>query len=146
MSKNKFKRLVKKKMQQAALKYLNAKKQSHSKVRDLQYKNISPQKYIISKDISDGQIQTLFALRSNMLRVKANFSGMYPDKRCSFGCNTEETQEHQLSCQYLLDKLEDASILAEIEYSDIFGDIETQIDFIYPYCELLKVREKMKES
>ena len=76
-----------------------------------------------------------------MLRVKANFSGMYLDKRCSFGCNTEETQEHQLNCQYLIDKLEDASILAEIDYSDIFGDIE----FIYPYCELLKVREKLKE-
>ena len=125
MSKKKFKRLVKKKMQQSASKYLNVQKESHSKVTNLRYKNVSPQKYITSKDISDEQIQTLFALRRNMLRVKPNFTGMHPDKSCSFGCNTEETQEHQLSCQYLIDKLEDASILAKIEYSDIFENIKT---------------------
>ena len=56
------------------------KKESHSKVKDLSYKSVGPQEYINSKDISDDQIQTIFAVRSNMLRVKANFSGMYPDK------------------------------------------------------------------
>ena len=73
--------------------------------------------------MSDEQIQTLFALRSNMLRVKANFSGMYPDKLCSFECSTEETQECQRNCIHLIQELEDPSILAEIEYGDIFGSI-----------------------
>ena len=143
MSKNKFKRLVRKKMQLAALKYLNLKKVSHSKVKCITYEELSPQKYILSKDITDEQIQTLFALRSQMLRVKANFSTRYADKSCSLGCNSEETQEHQLSCKYLVEGLEDPSILAEIEYSDIFGSLQTQLVFIHAYCELLSIRDKL---
>ena len=81
-----------------------------------------------------------------MLRVKANFSGTYPDKLCSFGCSTEEIQEHKLNCIHLKQGLEDPSILAEIKYDDIFGSLKSQTLFIQPYCELLKVRDKLKES
>ena len=75
-------------MYKASIQYMNKKKESHSKVKDLSYKSVGPQEYIISKNISDDQIQTLLPLISNMLRVKANLSGMYPDKLCSFGCIT----------------------------------------------------------
>ena len=39
-------------------------------------------------------------------------------------CTTEETQEHQLNGKYLIQELEDPSILTEIEYGDIFGSID----------------------
>ena len=146
MSTNKFKRLVRKKMQTAALKYLNLKKDSHSKVKCIPYLQLSPQKYILSDEITDKEIQTLFALRSQMLRVKANFSTRYADKSCSLGCDSEESQEHQLSCKYLIECLEDPSILAEIEYSDIFGSLQAQLAFIHAFCKLLSIRDKLTET
>ena len=62
-----------------------------------------------------------------MLRVKSNFSGLYMnDDQCSLGCKSVENQMHLMECKYLIDKLDDASILAEIEYSDIFGSVKSQ--------------------
>ena len=53
MSKNKFKKLVKRKMTQAALSHLNLRKKS--KVQDILYTNLSPQPYIVSGELGDEQ-------------------------------------------------------------------------------------------
>ena len=95
----------------AALMYLNNLNNSPSKLEKLEYKKISPQEYILS-DMSDEQIQTLFALCGNMLRVKANFPRGYatPDEIfCTLGCATLDTQQHLLDCKYLIEELDDKS-------------------------------------
>ena len=57
-----------------------------------------------------------------MLRPK--FVGIFPFKLCGFGCITEETQEHQLNCKYLIQEQEDPSIFAGKENGYIFGSLE----------------------
>ena len=142
MSKNRFKKLLKRKMTQAALSHLNLKKKS--KVQDILYTKLSPQPYIVSGELGDEHKQMLFALRSKMLRVKSNFSGLYKnDDQCSLGCKSVENQMHLIECKYLIEKLDDASILAEIEYSDIFGSVNSQKLIAEAYVELFQIREKL---
>ena len=129
-------------MTQAALSHLNLK--NKSKVQDILYTKLSPQPYIVSGELGDEHKQMLFALRSKMLRVKSNFSGLYKnDDQCSLGCKSVENQMHLIECKYLIEKLDDASILAEIEYSDIFGSVTSQKLIAEAYVELFQIREKL---
>ena len=71
----------------------------------------------MSGDLTEEQKQMLFSLRSRMLRVKSTFSGMFPGKKfCSLGRQAKEDKNHWLSCTYLIEKLDYASVLAELEY------------------------------
>ena len=130
------------KMNQAALAFLNSKKKS--KTRDLLYIKLKPQQYITSGNFSEEQQQLLFALRSKMLRVKSNFSGMYKhDKLCSLGCKVQEDEEHLINCKYLVDHMSDSYILADIGLSDVFGTLKEQKQIAEAFVELLKIREKI---
>ena len=63
---------------------------------------------------------------------------------CSFGCKNEENQEHQLECEFILNELkEDKYLLAECEYSDIFGDIKQQENIIKIFVKILNIREDL---
>ena len=72
-SKLKFKKIVQEKVQRAALKQLNSLKSGHSKVRIIRYSKLASQGYINSELFTNEEIDTLFALRSKMIRVKNNF-------------------------------------------------------------------------
>ena len=60
-----------------------------------------------------------------------------------FGCLLEESQEHLMDCIYIIDKLEDKSILAECEYGDIFGKIEQQIEMAKIFFQILNIRDEL---
>ena len=145
MSKNKFKKYVKEKIEKAAFKYLLKLKNSHNKIKNIQYKKLRLQTYITSQNLTEKEIQNLFALRSRMIKVKRNFSNMYKQNlNCTFGCETEESQEHQLECESILDKLEDEKfLLAELEYADLFGILQKQEEIIQIFSKILKVREEL---
>ena len=98
MSKNKFKSFVKKQVQNAAFSYLRNLQNAHSKVKNIEYEKLAPQEYIKSTLFQNEDIETIFSLRSQMITVKGNFSGMYTEEnlKCSFGCQTKETQPHLL--------------------------------------------------
>ena len=74
MTKNKFKKFVKNKIGRAAFKYLENLKITHSKIRDIKYSKLEIQTYILSDELSNEEINTLFAVRSRMTPVKRNFS------------------------------------------------------------------------
>ena len=58
-SKNSFKRLVKKRAKEYALKLFNVQKSSHSKLDNLYYDELKMQNHLVSKDISVNQVQIL---------------------------------------------------------------------------------------
>ena len=98
----------------------------------------------MSGELTEEQKIMLFCLRSKMLRVKSNFSGMFPgNKFCSLGCQTTEDESHMLSCRYLIEKLDDASVLAELEYSDVFKSVQTQKQISQMFIDLWKLRQKI---
>ena len=80
-----------------------------------------------------------------MSSVKMNFATKYNKNNqnisCIFGCNNEENQKHLIECDYVLNNLEDKTILAEVEYSDIFDTIEQQIKITKIYKEIFQIRE-----
>ena len=80
-----------------------------------------------------------------MVPVKCNFSGMYSQENlmCSYGCKIKETQSHILECKYLIEKLPDKSILAEVDYGDLFGEVEEQKIVVQAFQKLFAIKEKM---
>ena len=144
MSKNKFKQFVKQRIEKAAFNHLETTKQKHSKVKQINYKKLEPQPYVLSEDFKDEQICELFALRSRMVQVKRNFIGKFrQDLLCSLGCVVEETQDHLLDCKLLIDKMKDISILAEVETSDLFGTVQEQLAVTRCFSEILHIRENL---
>ena len=147
MSKNKFKRHVKKKIENAAFEYLEGLKNQHSKVKDIKYMRLETQPYILSENFTNVDICTLFALRSRMTNVKKNFSNQFRNNLlCKLGCSDMDNQEHLLECRIIQEKLEDKFKLAESEYSDLFGTVKQQCEIIRIFSEILEVREALIEA
>ena len=65
---------------------------------------------------------------------------------CSLGCTKEESQEHLLECDYIIDNLEDKYILAESDYTDLFGNVPEQLNLVKCFREIFKIRDKLLES
>ena len=144
MSKNKFKQFVKIRTEKAAFNYLETTKQKHSKVKQIQYTKLEAQPYVLSEEFKDEQICELFALRSRMIQVKRNFIGKYrQDLLCSLGCSVEETQDHLLDCKLLIEKMEDITILADVDHSDLFGTVQEQLAVTKCFSEILHIRENL---
>ena len=138
---------MKQKKKIAAFKYLIELKNSHSKVKDIQYEKLEPQSYIVSEKLTNEEVYQMFALRSRMVPVKGNFSSQYKSNSlCKFGCNVKENQEHLLECKVIIDKLEDKFLLTDIEHQDLFGTIENQIEIIKVYVMILKIKEDLEEN
>ena len=147
MSKYQCKKFVKERTAKAAFNYLENLKSTHSKIKQIRYKKLSPQSYILSDKLSNEDVIMLFGLRSRMTQVKRNFPTKYKDNlECMLGCTVEETQSHLLDCSYILDKMEDKSILAECEYSDLFKNDDDQIKITKIFSEIIKIRDTILET
>ena len=113
-------------------------------MRSIRYSKLASQGYINSELFSNEEIDTLFALRSKMIRVKNNFYNGNSNTLCSYGCIQVESSEHLMECKYLTDKMNDSSVLAEASYSDIYGSIEEQKQIAVIYTGLNKIRENLE--
>ena len=95
MKKNKFKEHLKKKINQAAFNDLLKRKDSHSKVDHINFKNFEAQAYIKSYKFKTVDKQLLFKLRTRMTNVKANFKTMHENIHCDL-CDEEVLQNDAL--------------------------------------------------
>ena len=118
MPKASFKTLVKTKIKEHALKYLEYKKKS--KTKKVIHIELKMQEYLEpnSDEISLTEKQFLFKCRSRMLDVKENMKKFHKDLTCSACGKEEETQMHLMQCNVLnKTKHEKAH---EVNYMDIF--------------------------
>ena len=128
----------------ATFKYLENIKETHSKIKHIKYKKLQIQPYLLSETFSNDEVKLLFSLRSRMTNVKSNFSFKFKQNlQCTFGCIVEESQNHLLDCEPLINKLEDKSELAEMEYSDLFDDIQQQLQITKMFRKIFKIREDL---
>ena len=95
-STNSFKKFINKKIRLAAFKYLVELKESHSKVRSIEYNKLETQRYLTSPIFSNEDV----ALRSRALNCKANFKNKYKetDTLCPLCSREEDTQQHMMVC------------------------------------------------
>ena len=120
LSKTGWKDLVSKKVQNRAFKYLTDLKATHSKARNIQYQNLQLQSYLGSSEnnLTIQEKQFIFAARTRMLDVKANFKSSESDLSCRKCRKATEDQEHLLNCESLLDL---NPVTSPPRYEDIFG-------------------------
>ena len=146
MSREAYKHLIKGKIKMAALNYLRKLQDKHSKIRDISYKELKVQGYMISPIFSDKEVNTLHSLRSRSVDCKANLKNMYKDddmlcKLCKAGyCD----QKHILECGDLINTLESEEITRnKIVYEDIFNnDVNKQKEVTALFCALIQIRKK----
>ena len=101
--KNNFKKLVKQKILKTAFEYLKSKKETHSKMNNLEYDDLNIQKYLKSNNnLSNDQKYFLFKLRTKMTELKANYKNKYVDEICSICRIEEESQSHLMECEILI--------------------------------------------
>ena len=146
MSKDQFKELVAVSVRNYALNCLNQNvtKNENSKCRRLAKKDLVKENYLTDNRFSKSECELLFALRTRMIPgIKKNFSSQYADnlvcELCSgLGPAYLDTQEHLLSCAKLsmLVKIPD-----NLEYEDIYRNVEKQIVIVKVVKQLLRVRE-----
>ena len=94
-SKNSFKRLVKIKTKEYALKYLLTKKQEHTKLDNLIYSDLKLQPYLKSDHIPVHEAKNLFRYRVKVANFRENFKDMY--RNTTTVCTIHlDTQSHAL--------------------------------------------------
>ena len=144
MKKKKYKKMIKEKITKAAFEFLQAKKNSHSKVKNIIYDKLNPQTYIKNNELSNEEVRLLFRLRSETTDVKLNFKTKFKDDlSCSLGCSEDETQEHLLHCKPLNDKLSDEQQQNIVEYNDIFDD-KKQPAAVMLFMKLFDIRNNFE--
>ena len=141
MPEQSFRKLVRKQIVEKALEYLNKQKGKHSKVLHLNHPRLETQSYLEAHEHSIQESRFLFALRSRMVDVKANYREKYFVTLCPC-CNLEEDcQEHLLSCYILVER---GTIVEETpDYEDLFcGNLDRQINIARILKTQLQLRNK----
>ena len=113
---------------------------------------LKAQKYITSPSFTNSEITTLAALRSHTTRgIKGNFSSWFKqDLSCPLSkqCKSEDTQQHLLLCQVILEELtpQEKSEHKNISYQDIYGSLEQQMTAVKLFSSLLDIRERLLQA
>ena len=98
----KFTMILKKPVAQRAFEHLKQKKQSHSKMMNIEYNYYNIQGYLKSYSIlSNKEKQLLFKFRTRMAEVKNNFRNMFDNQCCTLCKENNEDQYHLLNCTAL---------------------------------------------
>ena len=144
MSKQKFKKIVKKHIISAAFSELIRVKETHSKMHDTNYNKFEVQEYLKSDSgLSDARKQLLVKLRTRMYGVKVNFKNHYENHQCRL-CKAEmEDQPHLFMCQKLIENCESLAENTQVEYEDIFGTTNKQLKAIALFEKIHEARDKL---
>ena len=149
MKKYMFLRIIKRKTEHEAMKYLEKLKEKHSKVKLLKHPVLKMQKYLMPNDINmkneDGQ--NIFRLRSKMTAVKMNQRNRYENHECEVCGIFDESQEHVLNCKEILEMNEESDISEIPEYNRIFdGTVMEQVKISKIFSKNMKVIENIRRN
>ena len=138
-SKGQFKKEIKTKIHLAALKYLQDKASSHSKMEKLAYKKMSLQSYLYSNLISKSEAQQLFMFRTRMSMFANNFKNGATKLECPL-CEVEnsvDSEAHSVVCDTITDILpESASIDVTNIYSENINLMKEAIQILIQVMDL----------
>ena len=118
ISKNKFKKEVMAKAETYFFNLLLRRKNSHSKMRNVKYKEFKIQPYFLRADLSNESIKTLFKWRTKMSKFSNNYRGGRPVALCPLCRNHDDLQEDSFKCYEIRQK-----ITINHDYEDIFNPL-----------------------
>ena len=151
-TKTEFKAKIQKKIRATTLKQLTSTQMTHSKIRDIKYKELKIQPYLESGIFTNTMVKTLFNMRSSMTRnIKNNFSSMH---RGNLGCklcqepDMIDSQPHLLCCVKLREHLNSGELEAvnSVTYNDIFGSLVKQREVSLILTRIMELREDLLEK
>ena len=136
-SKTSFKKIVKIRMKEFTLEYLNEQKEKHSKMENLLYIKLKLQSYLKNPEISVQAAKNLFRWRTRAAEFKTNYKGKHQSLVCPFCQDQPDSQAHSMHCRVICQHVN-----IEGDYSDIFDeDIPANIS-----NTLLKIFNYRKDS
>ena len=147
--KQRFKKMVKLKVNNAAFTYLKSLQQTHSKMKNIQYEKFDISKYLSSPLFSENSRGLLLALRTRTVRgIRCDFPGMYVDKMCPLGCGKNDKIENILTCTVLKQYHTSNEVsIGEISYEDIFSkDVYKQKQVTELFEKLFEIRNRLVNS
>ena len=145
--KERYKSIVKQKIEKLGIEYLENVKKSHSKTEFLDLKKFSPQLYLFSKCLKTSDFQNLFKLRNNMIDVKENLnSSLSHSMWCRTCCIFRETQQHLLECPPIKMKLKDIVDFENLSYNMIYGNLKNQEKFGRNYTIIWSARNDIMDG
>ena len=134
-SKGSFKRFLKKKTQEFAFTHLMNLKDKHSKMKNLNYKKLSIQKYLKDEKMSVNEAQILFMFRTRSAQFKCNMRSQYTDLSCMFCSLGEDSQPHSFDCEKMKTEIQ-----IKGKYEDIFLE-KIPTNTVKTLVHILKFRE-----
>ena len=143
MKKSKFQKMVKLSIQQLSGEYLTKQMEKHTKSEKLSL-NEEIQSYLVDVNTTVKQKKLLFLLRSRMFPVKMNFQQSHSDLLCSLCSKEQESQQHLLICDEIVNEEELKRCIAsrKISYEDIYGPPSKQRDAIKLWSIVEKIRNR----
>ena len=141
LSKFKFNKLLKEKIEIAAFTYLKKQQSKQEKIKEIYYSKLEIQEYFKHGDRNPNIAKIIYQARGQMLDIKMHKKWKFEDKLCS-GCNLEkETGEEILRCEIFGGNPE------KLVYSMFFsGLLSEQVCVGKLMLEKLKVRKKIREE
>ena len=145
MSKNKFKKLIKKKINIAAIKYLQNLQKSHNKTKVLKFDKIKRTDYLSDERLTVAETKLLFSLRSRMFPVINNFRNNNAGENldCRLCRNALEDQKHLMQCQVLKSAIPELNSNSKIKYEHIFGKLNEKVNAAKLLLKIVREREKL---
>lgn len=135
MSKTKFTRLLKSRIEVNALKYLKNKRKSKGK--EIEYTELEMAEYLqpTNDKLSIEEKQSLFAIRNRMFEISSNFSKSNAKTLCL--CGETENMKHIFVCEILNEEADQNEL-----YENIYnGNIKQQLRIFWKFEENVKKRE-----
>ena len=137
-----FKKLVNSKIREASHSSLLQDKKG--KLENLS-SHYGMKEYLSSDKLMLKDKQLLFNLWTRMFHVKCNYRRMYEGNLLCLLCDTksEETQEHLLLCPSILSEV---VVDKSVEYMDIFGPLEKQINAVKYFSKIISTRKVLMKE
>ena len=141
LSKFKFNKLWKEKIENAAFTYLKKQQSKQEKIKEIIYSKLETQEYLINGDRNPKVAKMIYQARGQILYIKMQKKWKFDDKLCS-GCYLEEESgEEILNCKSFGGNSE--KLLYSMFFSDLLSE---QLCVGKAIMDKLKVRKKIREE
>ena len=104
--------------------------------------------YLRSNKISTDEKRLLFSMRCRVNEIKCNYRTKYENNMSCTLCssNTEESEVHLLQCGAIVSEPEVKNLISDVEYSDIFSDVQKQIRAAKLWTRIFRIRKWKLEN
>ena len=143
-SQDQFRKIVQEKIELLAGKFLIEQRNKHSKSENLKFEGFKPANYLMSRNLTTKEVQTLFSLRSRMIDVKANFPSTNQDNLwCKLCFLFPETQQHLLECPEVRIRTKHIIEFKALDYQMLFGNLKNQEKITKNFQIILEARNDL---